>query len=165
MSEDIIDRLIRESAEVWPDFDRVSSEAVLRILRAHYFIDQELSRSLAEYDLVLGEFGVLAELRLSGPPFRLTPTQLYNRLLVTSGGMTGRLDKLEKRDLICRHPDPNDRRSILVELTDSGRVLIDEVCLAYIATEEDMVKVLSPAERGELVGLLKKLLVDLEQRA
>ena len=79
--------------------------------------------------------------------------------------MTGRLDKLEKRDLICRHPDPNDRRSILVELTDSGRVLIDEVCLAYIATEEDMVKVLSPAERGELVGLLKKLLGDLEQRA
>ncbi len=79
--------------------------------------------------------------------------------------MTGRLDKLEKRDLICRHPDPNDRRSILVELTDSGRVLIDEVCLAYIATEEDMVKVLSPADRGKLVGLLKKLLDDLEQRS
>ena len=52
-----------------------------------------------------------------------------------------------------------------MELTDSGGLLIDEVCLVHIATEKDMVKVLSPGERGELVGLLKKLLDDSEQRA
>ena len=165
MSEDIIDRIVRESGEAWPEYDRVSGEAALRIMRAYYFMDQAFCQALAEHDLIPGEFGVLIELRLSGPPFRLTPTQLYNRLLVTSGGMTGRLDKLEKRDLIRRLPDRTDRRSILVELTDCGREFIDRVYVNHMAIEQRSVGGLDQTEKVQLTALLKKVLDELEQSA
>ena len=109
-----------------------------------------------------GEFGVLIELRLAGEPYKLTPTQLYNRLLVSSGGMTGRVDRLERRDLVRRMPDPNDRRSVLVELTDIGFELVEEAAKSQHSVEEHLVESLTVEERQQLVGLLRKLLLDIE---
>ncbi|MCI0841657.1 MAG: MarR family transcriptional regulator [Chloroflexi bacterium] len=162
MNTDLIDRIIRESSDVWPGYCAESEEVVLRIFRAFHFIEQEMVFGLSRFDLIPGEFGVLIELRLSGPPYRLTPTQLYNRLLVTSGGMTGRIDKLEKREYVRRIPDPNDRRSLLVELMERGKEVINEAACSQHRMEEHITQSLSPDEKGQLAKLLRKLLVDLE---
>ena len=135
---------------------------VLRILRAYHFIDRDLLRGEAGHELNPGEFGVLIELRLAGPPYRMTPTQLYNRSLITSGGMTGRIDRLERRGLVCRSPDPDDRRSILVELTEGGYDLIEAAAPTHFGTMESLAEGLASEERECLAGLLRKLLSHIE---
>ena len=162
MNEDIVGRIAREACQAWPGYETSSIEVVLRILRAYHFIDQELVRGQVDYCVSPGEFGVLIELRLAGPPYKLTPTQLHNRLLVTSGGMTGRIDRLEKRGLLCRLPDPGDRRSILVELTESGHELIEGASHTHFRIMEQLTEGLTSEERECLAGLLSKLLFDIE---
>ena len=135
---------------------------VLRLLRAYHFLDQELIRGLVDYKVSPGEFGVLIELRLAGPPYKMTPTQLHNRLLVTSGGMTGRIDRLQRRGLVCRSPDPEDRRSILVELTDRGLELIEGTSHTHFRIMEHLTEGLTSEDRECLAGLLRKLLFDIE---
>ncbi len=97
-------------------------------------------------------------LRLAGPPYKMTPTELHNRLLITSGGMTGRIDRLQKRGLVCRLPDPNDRRSILVELTERGFEHIEAVARTHFRIMEHLTEGLKSEERDCLAGLLKTLL-------
>ena len=100
MSQDNIGRILREAGQAWPGYNASSLEVVLRISRAYHFMDQELVRCNANYDVSRGEVSALIELRLAGPPHRMTPTQLYNCLLLTSGGMTGRIDRLEGSGLV-----------------------------------------------------------------
>ena len=162
MSEDIVCRIVRETCKAWPDYETSSLELVLRILRTFHFIDRELLRGETSHGLNPGEFGVLIELRLDGPPYRMTPTQLYSRSLVTSGGMTGRIDRLENRGLVCRSPDPEDRRSILVALTESGRELIEAAAPTHFRNMERLAEGLTSEERERLAGLLRKLLSHIE---
>jgi DNA-binding MarR family transcriptional regulator len=107
---------------------------------------------------------VLAALRRSGPRYRLTPTELYRSVLVTSATMTERLDRLERRGLIARRPASRDRRSIHVELTPDGRALIDQAHTDLLATEASLLDALSPDDRTALAGLLAKLAASLERR-
>ena len=162
MSEDTVGRIIREASQVWPGYEDSSLEVVLRIVRAFHFINQELVRGQLEYGISPPECGVLIELRLAGPPYKMTPTQLYNRLLVTSGGMTGRIDRLEKLGLLCRLPDPQDRRSILVQLTENGHELIQAAGQTHFHIMERLTEGLTSEERQCLAGLLRKLLFDIE---
>ena len=162
MSEDNVDRILREVCQAWPGYEGSSLEIVLRILRAYYFFDRELVRGQGDYDVSPVELGVLMELRLAGPPYKLTPTQLYSRLLVTSGGMTGRIDRLERRGLVCRWPDPEDRRSILVGVTESGLELIEEAAHTHFRIMEHLAEGLTSGERECLAGLVRKLLLDIE---
>ena len=162
MSEDIVGTRVEEVCQAWPEHEASSLEVVLRILRAYHFLDQELVRGLLDHGVNPGEFGVLVELRLAGPPYRLTPTQLHNRLLVTSGGMTGRIDRLQRRGLVCRLPDSEDRRSILVELTESGIEYFEGVAHTHLRIMEHLTAGLTLEERDCLAGLLKKLLFDIE---
>ena len=105
MNEDVVCRIVRETSQAWPEYEASSLEVVLRILRAYHFIDRDLLRGEAGHELNPGEFGVLVELRLAGPPYRMTPTQLYNRSLITSGGMTGRIDRLVSIKYLTDDPD------------------------------------------------------------
>ena len=162
MFEDNVSRIVRESCQEWPGYEAYSLEVVLRILRAYHFFDRELVRGLAEFDVSPGEFGVLFNLRLAGPPYKMTPTQLHNRLLVTSGGMTGRIDRLQSRGLVCRSPDPEDRRSILVELTESGLEHFEGVAHTHLRIMQHLTAGLTSEERDCLAGLLRKLLFDIE---
>ena len=162
MTEDNVSRIVRESCHAWPGYEGHSLEVGLRILRAYHFFDQELVRGLAEFDVSPGEFGVLFNLRLAGPPYRMTPTQLYTRLLVTSGGMTGRIDRLQRRGLVCRLPDPEDRRSILVELTERGLEHFEGVARTHLHIMEHLTAGLTSEERDCLAGLLRKLLFGIE---
>ena len=119
-----------------------------------------LAPLFAQFGLQAGEFDVLATLRRSGSPYALTPTDLYEATMVTSGAMTNRLDRLEKAGLILRGPHPNDRRGIVVQLTEKGLALIDEALTAHVANEHEILAGLTSAERETLAQLLEKLITN-----
>lgn len=108
-----------------------------------------------------GEFDVLATLRRSGPPYELTPTALYEATMVSSGGMTSRLDRLEKAGLVARRPHPEDRRASLVALTAAGHDLLDDLLPRHVENERRVLAGLEAAEQQQLNALLAKLLHSL----
>ena len=130
-----------------------------RLSQAALLISRDrLNPVFARFGLQSGEFDVLATLRRSGAPYALTPTALYEATMVTSGAMTNRLDRLEKSRLIVRGPHPEDRRGVVVQLTEKGRALIDEAVTAHVANEHEVLSVLSREEQGRLAELLEKLI-------
>jgi DNA-binding MarR family transcriptional regulator len=131
------------------------SEAAERVMRDH------LNPLFAEAGLQPGEFDVLATLRRSGAPFMLSPTRLYEAAMISSGGMTNRLDRLERAGLIERRADPNDRRGKLIALTAAGRRIIDDTITRHVANEKQLLSVLTSAEQAKLNALLKKLIAGL----
>jgi DNA-binding MarR family transcriptional regulator len=133
-----------------------------RISRAAIALGHSLEAVFAGFGLNRGEFDVLATLRRSGAPFRLTPTALFKDLMLSSGAMTNRLDRLERAGLISRAPDPSDRRGTLVELTPRGLELVDAAVAAHLANEQRLLAALSPDEREQLAGLLRTLMRSLE---
>jgi DNA-binding MarR family transcriptional regulator len=130
-------------------------DAAERVLRDH------MNPLFAEAGLQPGEFDVLATLRRSGAPYMLSPTRLYEAAMISSGGMTNRLDRLERAGLVERRPDPNDRRGKLIALTNAGQRVIDETIGRHVANEERMLSALTPAEQDKLNTLLRKLIAAL----
>ncbi|HZP76698.1 MAG TPA: MarR family transcriptional regulator [Pseudolabrys sp.] len=131
------------------------NEASERILRDH------MNPLFAEAGLQHGEFDVLATLRRSGEPFMLSPTRLYEATMISSGGMTARLDRLERAGFIERRSDPNDRRGKLIALTGKGRKVIDATMTRHVANEQRILASLTSAEQEKLNALLKKLIAGL----
>jgi DNA-binding MarR family transcriptional regulator len=131
------------------------SDASERVMRDH------MNPLFAQAGLQPGEFDVLATLRRSGKPYLLSPTQLYEALMISSGGMTNRLDRLERAGLVERRPDPDDRRGKLIALTDAGKRVIDDTIGRHVANEERLLSVLTRAEQEKLNALLKKLITAL----
>ena len=122
-----------------------------------------LEPNFAAHGLKAGEFDVLATLRRSGPPYALTPTDLYQNAMISSGGMTARADRLEKAGLVERRPHPTDRRALTIGLTEQGRVLIDRVLPDHVAAQERATAGLSGAELNALSDLLRKLIDGLPE--
>jgi DNA-binding MarR family transcriptional regulator len=133
-----------------------------RVSRIERHLSQALRPVYRSYRLDPGEYDVLAALRRSGPPYRLSPTELYRSMLVTSATMTERLDRLERRQLIRRAPAPDDRRSILVQLTAQGRALFDKAHADLLAAEAALLDSLTQEERTALADLLARLAASLE---
>ncbi|MDT3381220.1 MarR family transcriptional regulator [Labrys neptuniae] len=131
------------------------SDASERVLRDH------MNPLFATAGLQPGEFDVLATLRRSGEPYMLSPTRLYEAAMISSGGMTNRLDRLERAGLIERRPDPNDRRGKLIALTEAGKIVIDETIARHVANEQRLLSVLTQAEQETLDSLLRKLITAL----
>ncbi|WP_192251295.1 MarR family winged helix-turn-helix transcriptional regulator [Mesorhizobium silamurunense] len=142
-----------------PDLD-VSPMAVIgRLSEAASLISRErLAPLFARFALQQGEFDVLATLRRSGAPYSLTPTELYEATMVTSGAMTARLDRLQKACLIRRGPHPSDRRGVVVQLTERGLALVDEALTAHVANEHTILAGLTSEDREVLAKLLAKLI-------
>ena len=131
------------------------NEAAERVMREH------MSPVFAQMGLQPGEFDVLATLRRSGKPYTLSPTQLYEATMISSGGMTDRIDRLERAGLVARRPDPKDRRGKLIVLTEPGKRLIDEMIGRHVANEERLLLSLTETEQHTLDALLKKLIAGL----
>lgn len=146
-----------------PDLDTRPMETLGRILRIQFLAAARIRRLLRRHGIDWGGFDVLATLRRSGAPYRMTPTGLYTDLVLTSGAMTNRLDVLEQAGLVRRHPDPNDRRGTLIELTAEGKALIDQAITAHMAGEAEMVAHLSKEQQRALADLLQKLLTGMEE--
>lgn len=162
IAKDAVDRIIEQWKRQRPELNVWPIGIIGRISRLAGVLDKKLQQTFSKYGLNPGEFDVLASLRRSGEPFTLTPTMLFQFLMVTSGTMTNRLDNLEKAGYIQRSPDPNDRRGILVSLTPAGKEIVDRVIEVHLLNEERLLAVLDPAEREVIVGILRKLLISLE---
>ena len=109
-----------------------------------------------------GEVGVLSALRVAGPPNRLSPTVLGKGLMLSSAAVTSRVDRLERRGLVSRLPDPDDRRGVIVELTDRGRELVDAAVRANVASGRQLLSRLEPEQILDLESLLRNILAGLE---
>lgn len=153
---------ISQWAKERPDLDRLPMAVLGRLAEASQIISRDHQEPLfARYGLQPGEFDVLATLRRSGAPFALSPTALYRATMVTSGTMTGRLDRLEKLGLVARERNPSDRRGTMVVLTQEGRRLIDEAVDAHVENEKEILSGLTRAEQEALNQLLAKLIIGL----
>lgn len=158
--DDILDQWARER----PDLDRAPMGVVGRIARLARATDDAIRRNFAAFDLLPDEFDVLATLRRAAPVEGMNPRDLLESMMVSSGTMTHRLDKLERRGLIERRPDLADRRGIRVVLTPSGRELVDRAVEAHVALEAELLSGLDAKERDRLADLLRRLGHSVETR-
>lgn len=155
---DGVDQIVSRWRQVRPDLDPSSTEVIGRIVRLEYFITRRVLLDLARYQLTVGEFDVIAALRRMGEPFELSPYQLQSMVLISSGGLTNRIDRLEKAGLVTRHPDPADRRGVIVRLTEKGVEVSNDATEHHLGAEAELLKPLDIDERQQLAGLLRKLL-------
>lgn len=144
--------------EVRPDLDVSPMGIHGRIKRAAEILGREQRDYFEAQGLTRSEFDVLATLRRSGPPFELTPKDLVAATMSSGATVTNRLSVLEARDLLTRHPDPQNRREVIVTLTDEGRKMVDDVVDGHLDTEERQLECLSKKERATLASLLQTLL-------
>ena len=122
-------------------------------------LEKSVEAALAKHDLSLGQFDILATLRRNQPKGGLTPTQLLESVMLSSGGMTARLDQLMKAGLIARSGDASDRRKVVVDLTAKGRKLIDAATATRFDEARESLPKLKPTEMKVLEGLLRKWLI------
>jgi DNA-binding MarR family transcriptional regulator len=161
-SKDWTDALLDQFGAQRPPRDVEPYQVTARLSRVALHIARSQEESFGRFGLNRGEVGVLAALRFAGPKQQLSPTSLFKGLMLSSAGITSRLDRLESRGYVKRTRHPHDRRGVLVELTAAGAKVLDQAVQADIASEKDLVASLNAAERRSLVTLLKKLLADLE---
>jgi DNA-binding MarR family transcriptional regulator len=147
-----------------PDLDAFPMAVLGRFAEAAQLIARDhLNPLFARFGLQPGEFDVLATLRRAGAPYALTPTALYTASMISSGGMTSRVDRLARAGLIERQAHPEDRRAVLVGLTKEGLALIDNMLAAHVENERAVLAALSADEQRQLDRLLSKLLTGLEK--
>lgn len=148
-----------------PDLDVAPLALLGRLFRFAQLADSALAEGVKPYGLQLGWFDLLAALRRAGAPYELNPKQLMAATLLSSGGMTKRLDRLAEAGLVERRPDPGDRRGTLVRLTDHGKTTIDQALGAHVANEERILSSLNTADRRSLDSLLRTLLAGVDPRS
>jgi DNA-binding MarR family transcriptional regulator len=161
-SPDKVDMILSQWHQERPDIDPSPMAITGRLARVVGHINPRLQQVFNQFNLNPGEFDVLATLRRSGKLHTLTPNQLLQSLMLTSGAMTNRIDRLEQKGLVARSPDPNDRRGVYVSLTDAGLQLIDDAVVAHTDNLHKMLSPLSQAQQDQLSGLLKTLLHHFE---
>ena len=160
---DAVDVILEQWERERPDLDLTATAILGRVSRIAALVEQSMDRVFQPHGLTGGDFVVLAALRRSGKPYQLTPSALSRSMMVSSGGTTKRLDRLEARGLIRRDPDPADRRGTLVTLTSAGLATINTVASAHVQNEKRLVATLSPNQQKTLTRLLRELLLALEQ--
>jgi DNA-binding MarR family transcriptional regulator len=159
---DAVDEIIAQWRRERPELDASAKEVAGRIIRLTGLFQQAYGEAFAPLGITEGEYGILAPLRRAGEPFALTPTELARQRMMTSGGMTAAIDRLERKGLVARSPNPADRRGSLVRLTDEGRRVIDDAMARHVDVEHRLVAALSPADRDHLSTLLRTLLLAVD---
>ena len=155
---DAVDAIVEQWHRERPDLDPSAKQITGRIIRLSGIFQQAYAEGFASLGINESDFGVLAPLRRAGAPFELTPTELARHRMMTSGGMTAAIDRLERKGLVTRAPNPADRRGSLVRLTEEGREIMDAAMARHADIEHEMVAGLSSKERDGLVPLLRALL-------
>ena len=161
-AQDSVDRLLASWHETRPDLDLSPVAVFARVNRLNRTFDAELETTFSEYGLNAAEFYSLVTLRRLGEPDGVSQRRLMRALNLSSGTISTRVDRLVERGLVTRDVDPADRRNSRVALTPEGIALFERVTPAHIATENRLLAGLDPAQRDQLVDLLRTLLVSLE---
>lgn len=146
-----------------PDVDVRPQQVIGRLHRVAKLLTDELAAVYARHGLTEGEFDVLATLRRIGPPYERSPGDLAAHTLVTSGGMTKRVDRLERAGLVTRRVSEADARARLVALTERGREVVDAAFTDHMANERRLLDALTPADADALEGVLRTWLAALEE--
>ncbi|MFW5469118.1 MarR family winged helix-turn-helix transcriptional regulator [Knoellia sp. CPCC 206435] len=163
MPEDDVDRIVSAWRRERPELDVTPLEILSRVSRLARRLDLARGAAFAEHGLDGWEFDVLSALRRAGAPYELSPGQLVAETLVTSGTMTNRVDRLLTRGYVERHPDPRDRRGVIVRLTPEGMKAVDAALDDLLGHERTLLAELPRADRGSLADQLRALLVSLER--
>ena len=162
MDVDPTDRLLAGWDETRPDLEVGALQVTARLSRIGPHLARRQEEVFGRFGLNRGEVGLLSTLRIAGPPHQLSPTRLARGLMLSSAGVTSRIDRLERRGFVRRLDDPNDRRGVIIELTDEGLTVVDAAVAANSASDRQLLSRLDPAELTQLEGLLRKLLAGLE---
>lgn len=161
---DRVDEIVEQWTRQRPHVD-VSGMAIIgRITRLEKLIRPQLNAVFAQHDLESWEFDVLATLLRNGAPHQLTPGQLLDSMMITSGAMTNRIDRLEHRGFVKRTKNPTDGRQVLVTLTKKGLKVVDSALVDHAANELAIVGVLTPDQHDQLVELLRSLHVGVAEQ-
>jgi DNA-binding MarR family transcriptional regulator len=161
---DSVDLCTADAVARYEEIDPEVEGVVDRIASINRYVARAFEDTLNALGLTHGEYKVLLRLAIAPTPRRLTAGDLSRGLMLSTGGMTNRLDRLEGAKLIRRLPDPDDRRGVLVELTDEGSDLIDRAVVEEAAKERGLFDVFSAKELRDLNRLLRKSLGALEDR-
>ncbi len=159
---DEVDDIVAAWHRERPDLDVSPLEVLSRINRLARHLDRARSQSFAAHGLEAWEFDVLAALRRAGGAHELSPGRLLQQTLVTSGTMTNRIDRLAARGLVQRHPDPDDRRGVIVSLTDDGAARADAALADLLTQERAILAGLPESERKVLADLLRQLVLPFD---
>lgn len=154
----------RQWATALPDLDTTGMAILGRARVITLSVRPAIEKAFAGFDLDTADFDVLSTLLRCGPPYQLRPTELFRWLMITSGGLTGRLVSLEKRGLVERIPDPVDGRSLLVGLTSEGFDKAQSAILEDMQTERELLDGLTKDEQEALAEMLWKLALSLESK-
>ncbi|GAB6856980.1 MarR family winged helix-turn-helix transcriptional regulator [Microbacterium xylanilyticum] len=154
---DEVDRIVAAWNTQRPDLDFSPLEVLSRVDRLSRLLDRARRDVFRRSDLETWEWDVLSALRRAGAPFQLSPKQLLQQTLVSSGTMTNRIDRLVGRRLVRREADPDDGRSVLVTLTDDGRVRVDAAITRLVDAEATLLSALGRSDRERIAALLRKL--------
>ena len=158
LMRDEVDELSDAWASQRPDLDLDAVAVFSRISRLAKRLDLARREAFTAHGIESWEFDVLAALRRTGEPYELSPGRLLKETLVTSGTMTNRVDRLTARGLVERHPDPDDRRGVIVRLTAEGLRTVDGAFEALLAAEAQLLTTLSARDQKKLADLLRTLL-------
>ena len=162
MTDDYTDRLLAKWGAARPDLGVADLHVTARLARIGPLLARRQEAVFDRFGLSRGEVGMLSALRTAGPPHRLSPTRLGQGLMLSSAGVTSRLDRLERRGFVRRLPDPDDRRGVIVELTEAGVEIVDAAVEANTLSDRQLMDRFDPGEIETLEGLLRKLLGGLE---
>lgn len=160
---DAVDRIIEQWQVVRPDVDSSAIGIVGRVSRLARIVDRRLAENFARFGIESWMYDVLATLRRQGAPYQLTAGELVHQAMVTTGAITNRIDRLEARGLVER-AGTSDRRKVMVRLTPAGLELVDDVVLAHLAAEQELLAALSPRQQRDLAALLRTTLLGLGDR-
>ncbi len=154
---DEVDRIVGAWQAQRPDLDFSPLGVLSRVDRLSRHLDRARREAFRRSDLEPWEWDVLSALRRAGEPFQLSPKQLLQQTLVSSGTMTNRIDRLVGRRLVRREADPGDGRSVLVTLIEEGRTRVDAAITRLVDAEAELLAVLPRGDRERLAALLRKL--------
>ncbi len=159
---DEVDDLVAAWRRERPDLDVAPLEVLSRVTRLARHLDRARGQAFSRHGLEGWEFDVLAALRRCGDPYRLSPGRLLQQTLVTSGTMTNRIDRLAARGLVERHPSLDDRRSVMVELTEAGARKVDAALIDLLAHERSILAELDAPDADLLATLLRRVLTPFD---
>ncbi|WP_028745468.1 MarR family winged helix-turn-helix transcriptional regulator [Rhizobium mesoamericanum] len=159
---DRVDKILAQWSRERPDLDTEAMGIMGRLKRLTTHLAREVDQVLQEQGLSSSSFDVLATLRRSGAPYRLSPGDLLSMTMVSSGTMTNRIDQLEKAGLVERVLNPDDRRSVLIALTEVGLAAVESAVGVHVANQQRLTKSFSAEEKAQLDILLRKFLATFE---
>lgn len=163
MTDDTTDRVLTGWEEARPDLGVGSAlQVTARLSRIGPHLVRRQEAVFGRFGLNRGEVGALSALRIAPPPHRLSPTRLAKGLMLSSAGVTSRIDRLERRGFVRRLADPDDRRGVIIELTAEGRDVVDAAVAALTVSDRQLMERFDPEEIATLEVLLRKLLAGLE---